>query len=112
MAPSTEEKVVEFSQTDLPELLAQYYKRLFPYTEFYNWLSYGNGNIADLTCMPLLQCFLLGRLLFLNLFSNIAYEKRRRESLQNALQAQNAIQFLYNFFCALVYEGQPYGRKN
>jgi len=37
-----EEKNVEFAQTDLPELLAQYYQRLFPYSEFYRWLSYGN----------------------------------------------------------------------
>ena len=40
-----EEKNVEFAQTDLPELLAQYYQRLFPYSEFYRWLSYGNGRI-------------------------------------------------------------------
>eukprot|EP00795_Rhopilema_esculentum_P013393 gene13393-4256_t len=31
-----------FKQGDLPELLAQYYKRLFPYKEFYRWLSYAN----------------------------------------------------------------------
>ncbi|KAK3732815.1 hypothetical protein QZH41_017729 [Actinostola sp. cb2023] len=31
-----------FSQSDLPELLQQYYKRLFPYKYYYQWLSYGN----------------------------------------------------------------------
>ena len=41
MAP--DEKNAEFSQADLPELLTQYYQRLFPYKEFYRWLSYGNG---------------------------------------------------------------------
>ena len=32
-----------FSQNDLPELLTQYYKRLFPYKYYYQWLSYGAG---------------------------------------------------------------------
>ncbi|XP_044164954.1 DNA primase small subunit-like isoform X1 [Acropora millepora] len=31
----------QFSQSDLPELLHQYYKRLFPYKYFVQWLSYG-----------------------------------------------------------------------
>ncbi|XP_062518429.1 DNA primase small subunit-like [Corticium candelabrum] len=33
---------VEFSGSDLPELLKVYYKRLFPFHHFYRWLSYGN----------------------------------------------------------------------
>jgi len=32
-----------FSQSDLPELLNQYYKRLFPYKLYYKWLSYGGA---------------------------------------------------------------------
>ncbi|XP_031559375.1 DNA primase small subunit-like [Actinia tenebrosa] len=32
---------IQFSQSDLPELLQQYYKRLFPYKYYYQWLSYG-----------------------------------------------------------------------
>jgi len=31
-----------YSQNDLPELLNQYYKRLFPYKLYYKWLSYGS----------------------------------------------------------------------
>ncbi|XP_068752184.1 DNA primase small subunit-like [Montipora capricornis] len=31
----------QFSQSELPELLNQYYKRLFPYKYFVQWLSYG-----------------------------------------------------------------------
>lgn len=27
----------------LPDLLPLYYKRLFPHSHFYRWLSYGNG---------------------------------------------------------------------
>ena len=36
-------KSSQFSQSDLPELLNQYYKRLFPYKQFVQWLSYGGG---------------------------------------------------------------------
>lgn len=36
-------KPSQFSQSDLPELLNQYYKRLFPYKYFVQWLSYGGG---------------------------------------------------------------------
>ncbi len=39
-----------FSQADLPELLVQYYQRLFPYKEFFNWLSY-NGMLWLLPCL-------------------------------------------------------------
>ena len=35
----------QFSQSDLPELLHQYYKRLFPYKYFVQWLSYGGGRL-------------------------------------------------------------------
>ncbi|KAM7448242.1 primase [Porites harrisoni] len=35
------QKSSQFSQSDLPELLNQYYKRLFPYKYFVQWLSYG-----------------------------------------------------------------------
>ncbi|XP_073230251.1 DNA primase small subunit-like [Porites lutea] len=35
------QKPSQFSQSDLPELLNQYYKRLFPYKYFVQWLSYG-----------------------------------------------------------------------
>ena len=49
MAPAENSAVstpqAQFSQTDLPELLPQYYKRLFPYKEFYSWLSYGIGKL-------------------------------------------------------------------
>lgn len=38
------QKSSQFSQSDLPELLNQYYKRLFPYKYFVQWLSYGGGN--------------------------------------------------------------------
>lgn len=37
------QKSSQFSQSDLPELLNQYYKRLFPYKYFVQWLSYGGG---------------------------------------------------------------------
>ena len=38
------QKASQFSQSDLPELLNQYYKRLFPYKYFVQWLSYGGGS--------------------------------------------------------------------
>eukprot|EP00794_Sanderia_malayensis_P017323 gene17323-19056_t len=38
---SQQQSLSSFSQGDLPELLVQYYTRLFPYEEFYNWLCYG-----------------------------------------------------------------------
>lgn len=38
------QKPSQFSQSDLPELLNQYYKRLFPYKYFVQWLSYGGGS--------------------------------------------------------------------
>lgn len=38
------QKTSQFSQSDLPELLNQYYKRLFPYKYFVQWLSYGGGS--------------------------------------------------------------------
>lgn len=38
------QKSSQFSQSDLPELLNQYYKRLFPYKYFVQWLSYGGGS--------------------------------------------------------------------
>lgn len=37
------QKSSQLSQSDLPELLNQYYKRLFPYKYFVQWLSYGGG---------------------------------------------------------------------
>jgi len=30
---------------DLLDLLPVYYSRLFPFAEYYKWLSYGNGMI-------------------------------------------------------------------
>ena len=36
----------QFNQNDLPELLNQYYKRLFPYEQYYKWLSYGGGEFS------------------------------------------------------------------
>ncbi|EDV23807.1 uncharacterized protein TRIADDRAFT_26575 [Trichoplax adhaerens] len=33
---------VKYDLTDLPQLMAVYYKRLFPYQLYYKWLSYGN----------------------------------------------------------------------
>jgi hypothetical protein len=33
----------DFNPETLPDLLAVYYKRLFPYGPYYRWLSYGNG---------------------------------------------------------------------
>ena len=39
----TSQNSSRFSQSDLPELLNQYYKRLFPYKYFFQWLSYGGG---------------------------------------------------------------------
>ncbi|XP_071943407.1 DNA primase small subunit-like [Antedon mediterranea] len=34
-------KVTKYSSDDLPELLAIYYRRLFPFGPYYRWLSYG-----------------------------------------------------------------------
>lgn len=45
MADSQLSQSSQFNQSDLPELLQQYYKRLFPYKYYYNWLSYGNGEL-------------------------------------------------------------------
>ena len=42
-ASQNSQKSSQFSQSDLPELLNQYYKRLFPYKYFVQWLSYGGG---------------------------------------------------------------------
>jgi hypothetical protein len=36
-------KDCDFNPETLPDLLAVYYKRLFPYGPYYRWLSYGNG---------------------------------------------------------------------
>ncbi|CAH1402337.1 unnamed protein product [Nezara viridula] len=36
--------MVQFSVEQLPELLAVYYKRLFPYELYHRWLSYGQVN--------------------------------------------------------------------
>ncbi|XP_028393344.1 DNA primase small subunit-like [Dendronephthya gigantea] len=33
----------QYNQNDLPELLKQYYKRVFPYKLYYQWLSYGEA---------------------------------------------------------------------
>lgn len=33
----------EFDPETLSEMLPVYYKRFFPYAQFYRWLSYGNG---------------------------------------------------------------------
>ena len=30
-----------YSQDELPELLPLYYRRLFPYNQYYRWLNYG-----------------------------------------------------------------------
>lgn len=32
----------EYNPDDLTQLLPYYYKKLFPYKQFYKWLSYGN----------------------------------------------------------------------
>uniref|UniRef100_A0A1B6BYA8 DNA primase n=1 Tax=Clastoptera arizonana TaxID=38151 RepID=A0A1B6BYA8_9HEMI len=37
----------QFSPEQLPDLLPQYYKRLFPFDPYYRWLSYGNINKSD-----------------------------------------------------------------
>ena len=65
-APSqNRQKSSQFSQSDLPELLNQYYKRLFPYKYFVQWLSYGGGSefygirnseISDQVFDPLAIC--------------------------------------------------------
>ncbi|KAK2101995.1 hypothetical protein P7K49_019662 [Saguinus oedipus] len=33
-----------FDPTELPELLKLYYRRLFPYSQYYRWLNYGGGD--------------------------------------------------------------------
>lgn len=33
-----------FDPAELPELLKLYYRRLFPYPQYYRWLNYGGGN--------------------------------------------------------------------
>lgn len=32
-----------FDPAELPELLKLYYRRLFPYAQYYRWLNYGGG---------------------------------------------------------------------
>lgn len=34
--------VYDYDPSELPELLKDYYKRLFPYNHFYRWLNYGH----------------------------------------------------------------------
>lgn len=34
----------QYNPNDLPELLKLYYKKIFPYKLYYQWLSYGEGN--------------------------------------------------------------------
>ncbi|CAB3976730.1 DNA primase small subunit-like [Paramuricea clavata] len=41
MADETSVQNSQYNQNDLPELLKQYYKRIFPYKLYYQWLSYG-----------------------------------------------------------------------
>ena len=48
MADSEKTAPLQFSQSDYPELLNQYYKRLFPYRYYYQWLSYGGGKIDEI----------------------------------------------------------------
>jgi hypothetical protein len=43
MAEETCKQNSQYDQNDLPELLNQYYKRVFPYKLYYQWLSYGEG---------------------------------------------------------------------
>lgn len=33
-----------FDPAELPELLKLYYRRLFPYSQYYRWLNYGGGD--------------------------------------------------------------------
>ena len=33
-----------FDPAELPELLKLYYRRLFPYGQYYRWLNYGGGD--------------------------------------------------------------------
>lgn len=33
-----------FNPAELPELLKLYYRRLFPYAQYYRWLNYGGGD--------------------------------------------------------------------
>lgn len=33
-----------FDPAELPELLKLYYRRLFPYAQYYRWLNYGGGD--------------------------------------------------------------------
>eukprot|EP01026_Neomeris_dumetosa_P077529 TRINITY_DN83708_c0_g1_i7.p1 TRINITY_DN83708_c0_g1~~TRINITY_DN83708_c0_g1_i7.p1 ORF type:complete len:458 (-),score=51.62 TRINITY_DN83708_c0_g1_i7:192-1565(-) len=39
----TEDLLNYTQQTPIPQLMSQYYKQLFPCTEIYKWLSYGNN---------------------------------------------------------------------
>ncbi len=34
----------DVDESEFPHLLAQYYSRLFPYSRFFKWLSYGAGD--------------------------------------------------------------------
>lgn len=40
-----------YDLSDLPELLKQYYKRLFPCKLYYKWLNYGGGMLACFYCI-------------------------------------------------------------
>lgn len=37
---------------EFPHLLQQYYQRLFPYSKYFAWLSYGNVNKVQLSSLP------------------------------------------------------------
>lgn len=36
-----------FDPAELPELLKLYYRRLFPYAQYYRWLNYGGGDGSE-----------------------------------------------------------------
>ena len=43
-----------YDPESLPDLLPIYYKKLFPFDQYYKWLSYGNGkyliSISGIAC--------------------------------------------------------------
>lgn len=62
------QKSSQFSQSDLPELLNQYYKRLFPYKYFVQWLSYGGGKYIYGVISTIFQVAFVGDLKNFELF--------------------------------------------
>lgn len=44
-----------YDSASLPDLLPLYYRRLFPFSQYYKWLNYGGGEIIlpDMPRFPL-----------------------------------------------------------